>query len=158
SRLGTINPATGAISELMTPTYGSSPYGITAGSGGNVWFSESDSGAIGSVNLQIRPHLVVTAAPPAATSAGSGFGLVVTAEYDAGMVATDYTAPVTITLASGPGAVLGGTLTATPLHGVASFSGLTVSAPGSGFALVASGNGAASVTTGAFSIIGTTAP
>jgi streptogramin lyase len=153
SRIGMINLASGAVSELITPNGGSAPYGITAGPNGNVWFTEAHSGAIGSVNLQIKPQLVITTGAPASVNAGSGFGLVVTAEYDAGMAATDYNGSVTVALSSGPG-VLGGTLTLTAWRGVATFNGLTLSAPGSGEVLLVTGSGAASATSGPFDVTG----
>ena len=68
--------------------------------------------------------LVVTAQPPASVTAGTGFGLTVTAEDNSGNVDTSFNGTVTVAMASNPGgATLGGTLTATAQNGVATFSG-----------------------------------
>ena len=54
----------------------------------------------------------MTTQPPASVTAGSGFGLVVTAEDGFGNVDPTFTGSVTLALANNPGgATLGGTLT-----------------------------------------------
>jgi hypothetical protein len=71
-------------------------------------------------------QLVVTTEPPPSLSAGSTFGLVVTAEDASGNVDPNFQGIVTLALAGAPGgALLGGTLTATAAGGVATFSGLS---------------------------------
>jgi streptogramin lyase len=45
-----INPTTHAVAEFPTPTAASAPAGITAGSDGNLWFTESAAGQIGMIN------------------------------------------------------------------------------------------------------------
>ena len=72
-------------------------------------------------------ELAVTSAPPSQVAPGSGFGLTVTAEDPTGAVDTLFNGTVTLALAANPGgATLGGTLTATAVGGVATFSGLTL--------------------------------
>jgi virginiamycin B lyase len=155
SRIGALDLAAGTISELITPTWGSAPYGIAAGPRGNVWFTEFQTGAIGSVNLQIVPHLVVTTSPPASLSSGASFGMVVTAQYSAGMVAADYNGVVTVGLPSSASGSLGGTLSVTASQGVAAFSGLTLTAPAGNSSLLVTASGADSVTTGPITVTGT---
>ena len=98
-------------------------------------------------------QLVVTTQPPASVVAGSGFGLVVTAEDQYGDVIPTYTGSVTVALSNNPGgATLGGTLTATAQDGVATFSGLTLDEPGIGYALAVSSSGLTTATTTAFNV------
>ena len=76
-------------------------------------------------------QLVVTTQPPASVTAGSGFGLVVTAEDAFGNVDPTFTGSVTLALANNPGgATLGGTLAVNASAGVATFSGLTLNKAG----------------------------
>jgi virginiamycin B lyase len=53
SKIGEINPTTGAISEFPLPTDGGSssvPVSIAVGSDGNLWFTEFEGGQIGEIN------------------------------------------------------------------------------------------------------------
>ena len=80
--------------------------------------------------------LIVTTLPPTSVTAGSAFGLVVTAEDQYGNVNTLYSSTVTAALSSNPGkSTLGGTLTVTPQDGVATFSGLTLNKVDTGYRL-----------------------
>ncbi len=84
-------------------------------------------------------QLAVTTAPPSQITPGGGFGLTVTAEDPTGAEDTLFDGDVTLTLASNPeGAILGGTVTATAVNGVATFSGLTLNQIGTGYTLQAS--------------------
>ena len=49
------------------------PYGITAGPDGNLWFADDGTNAIGVVTLDptSSTHLVVTQQPPASVTAGA---------------------------------------------------------------------------------------
>ena len=77
-------------------------------------------------------QLVVTTQPPGSVLAGSGFGLVVSAEDPFGNVDTNFGGSVAVALLNNPGgATLGGTLTVTAQSGVATFSGLTLDQPAS---------------------------
>src|SRR5262249_6934248 len=72
---------------------------------------------------------VTIAPPPNIVTAGVPFGLTIAAQDLAGNVDTTFNGPVTLALVTngdGPLATLGGTLTATAVNGVATFSGLTL--------------------------------
>src|SRR5262249_57775707 len=75
-------------------------------------------------------HLVITQQPPSSVTAGSLFGLTVTAEDSSGNPITSFNGTVTVGLANNPGGTtLGGTLTATASNRVATFSGLSLPKP-----------------------------
>jgi hypothetical protein len=97
--------------------------------------------------------LEVTTQPPANVTSGSRFGLVVTAEYDNGAVNTSFNGAVTLSLmgAQGSGA-LGGKLTVNAVHGVAVFTGLTLSQAGSNWQIVATTPNVPSAVTNLFSV------
>ena len=109
---------------------------------------------IGAVEFSQGPitasRLVLTSQPPGSVPADSGFGLTVTAEDGAGNVATSFNGAVSVALGSNPGgAILKGTLTATAVNGVATFSGLTLNKIDPGYTLqVTSGSLPAATTTG----------
>jgi streptogramin lyase len=48
--IGSIDPATHAITETTTPTAGSGPVGIAVGPDGKLWFTERNTGRIGSID------------------------------------------------------------------------------------------------------------
>ena len=97
--------------------------------------------------------LVVTTEPPSSVTAGSGFSLKVSAEDAYGNVVTSFTGSMTVALSSNPGgSTLGGTLTATVVNGVASFSGLTLNKVGSGYTLKASSGSLTAATTSGISV------
>jgi streptogramin lyase len=136
--LGTINPTTHVVTETIVAGGGSAPLGITAGPDGNIWFADQVNG----IGVDYLSNLVVTAQPPAAVTAGNGFGMTVAAEDSSGNLISSFNGTVTVALASGPsGATLGGTLTATAVNGVATFSGLTLTKAATGYTLVASSGG-----------------
>jgi hypothetical protein len=96
-------------------------------------------------------QLIVTTQPPAMVAPGAAFGLTVTAEDASGNVVTTFTGGVSVALASNPGgATLGGALTATPVNGVATFTGLTLDKPGVGYKLQATSSGLSTAITAAF--------
>ena len=108
---------------------------------------------IGAFELQPPIGLVVTAQPPDSVTAGSSFGLTVTAEDSSGNVDTSFNGTVTVALDKNPGgATLGGTLTVTAQSGVATFSGLTLDKADTGYTLLVSGSGVAETITGAISV------
>jgi streptogramin lyase len=140
-QIGQINPTTHAITEYPIPYTGASAQGIAVGPDGNLWFVDSGTNAIGVATLTTS-QLVVTTEPPSSVTAGSGFGLTVTAEDSSGNLITSFNGTVTIALATNPGgATLGGTLSVTASSGVATFSGLTLNKAASGYTLYASGGG-----------------
>jgi streptogramin lyase/PKD repeat protein len=63
----------GVIKEFTLPRAGSSPYGITAGADGNVWFDEFNAAAIGQIALDKPLH--ATGKTIAATEGGSFAGV-----------------------------------------------------------------------------------
>ncbi len=152
SKIGQINPTTDAITEFPIPYTGSTPFGITTGPDGNLWFADPGTTAIGTAALATS-QLVVTAQPPASVTAGSGFGLTVTAENSSGNLITTFNGTVTVALASNPGgATLGGTLSVTASDGVATFSGLSLNKAASGYTLQVSASGLGGATTSAITV------
>jgi hypothetical protein len=93
-------------------------------------------------------HLVVLVQPPAVVGAGQGFGLVVQAEDALGNLDPTYQGSVTLGLTNNPGgSPLGGLLTVQAVHGLATFSGLTLSSAATGYVLQATAAGLAAATT-----------
>ena len=92
--------------------------------------AQSNDGSYVSLVLSQSDPLVVTTQPPANVTAGTPFGLVVTAENEDGSVNTSFNGSLTVTLNNydydNPGGTLGGTLTVPAVNGIATFSGLTV--------------------------------
>jgi len=118
-----INPTTGAITEYPI---NKGPLAITAGPDGNLWFTrERGQGSINVATLS-SSQLVVTQEPPASVTAGTPFGLTVTAEDGSGNPITSFNGTVTVAMGYNSSEPLGGTLTATATNGVATFSGLTL--------------------------------
>jgi streptogramin lyase len=153
-KIGMITTA-GKITEYPVPN--AYPVVITSAPDGNLWFTASGStGVIGVVTLtaaSIPTQLAVTTQPPAAVTAGKGFGLVISVENAAGDPDPDYTGSVTIALASNPGGdTLGGTLMAPVNHGVAVFPGLTLHHVSTGYTIQATATGLTSVTTDPFNV------
>jgi hypothetical protein len=67
---------------------------------------------------------------------GSGIGFVVDVVDAYGNLVTNFNGTVKVTIAKNPGgSTLGGKVTVTPINGVATFSGLTLSKLGSGYIL-----------------------
>jgi streptogramin lyase len=156
-KLAEINPTTDAIVEYAIPYASSSPTAITTGPDGNLWFTDPGTNAIGVATLTTS-QLVVTTQPPASVTAGSGFGLTVTAENNSGSPITTFNGTVTVALANNPGgATLGGTLTATASNGVATFSGLSLTTAASGYTLDVSGSGLGAGVTSAITVTPATA-
>ena len=98
-------------------------------------------------------QLLVTAQPPSTFTAGSAFGLVVTAEDPFGNVDSNFNGTVAVALLNNPGsATLGGTLTTTAQSGVATFAGLTMDQPGIGYTLQVTSNGLTAAATNPFNV------
>ena len=80
-------------------------------------------GLVGDGTAAAATELTVTAQPPGNITTGSAFGLTVVAEDAAGTMDPNYNGPVTISLGNNPaGGTLGGTVTATAIDGVATFT------------------------------------
>ena len=97
-------------------------------------------------------QLAITTPPPSNLTAGSPFGLTVTAKDGFGNVVTSYTGPVTLALASNPGKTsLQGKTTVNAIAGVATFSGLSLSSAAAGYTLQAT-LGNVTATTGSLTV------
>jgi hypothetical protein len=92
-------------------------------------------------------QLVVLTQPPSSSAAGSGFGMVVAAEDAYGNVDPNFDGRVTVTLAIGSGAALGGTTSVAGSRGVATFAGLTLSGAGNPVPLQVTAAGLTGTTT-----------
>jgi hypothetical protein len=104
----------------------------------------------GPVHVKINDDpLVVTTQPPATVTAGTPFGLAVTAENADGSVNTSFAGSVTV--ANMGGGALSGTLTVNAVNGVATFSDLTLDQVGT-YVLDASSSGLPDVLTNAFDV------
>jgi hypothetical protein len=115
----------------------------------------SSSGLTATTALfNVTDTLVVTTPPPSTVTAGSPFGLVVTAEDGLGKVDPSFSGSVAV--ANSSGFPLGGTLAANAVNGVATFSGLTEDTAAIQY-LRASGNGATGVLTSGITVTGATA-
>ena len=95
----------------------------------------------------VATQLVVTSQPPSSVTAGSGFGLVVTAEDSFGTVDTSFNGSVTVNNPN-DGSPLGET---TAVNGVATFSDLILDQAGS-YSLTVTSNGLAQATTNPFNV------
>jgi hypothetical protein len=141
-QIGEINPMTHTITEYAVPYANAVSNFITVGPDGNLWFTDSSANnAIGVVTLYqtSSPHLVMTQQPPAGLTAGNPI--------------TSFTGAVTVAIADNPGGTtLGGTLTATALNGVATFSGLTLNRAAIGYMLNAYASGLGGVVTSAITV------
>ncbi len=84
-------------------------------------------------------QFVISTQPPSTVTAGSPFGLTITAEDKFGNVAAGFTGNVAVSLSHDPGTgVLGGTLITPAASGVAQFSTLQLNTAGSPYTIAAS--------------------
>jgi hypothetical protein len=105
-------------------------------------------------NYGTASQIAVTSQPPSSVILGDSFGIAVAAENSAGVVDLAFSGTLTISLdANHPGAVLGGTLTATAFHGVAVFDGLTLNKLGTGYTLTVTSSSFPSITSNSFDVI-----
>ncbi len=106
----------------------------------------------------VAPQLVVTTEPPSSVTAGSGFGLTVTAETYQGTTDTYATGSVVLSVNSGPsGGAITGTSSAPFSNGVATFSGVTLDKVGTYVLEASSGNAVTGLTNSITVVAGTTA-
>jgi hypothetical protein len=83
---------------------------------------------------EMASQMAIESSPPSTVAAGKSFGLTVQVEDSLGNPASGST--VKVALGKNPGdAILGGTVTATVVDGIATFSDLTLSQPGTGYTL-----------------------
>jgi streptogramin lyase len=105
SKVGKINPSTGAITEYTIPTASAFPVGISPGPDGNVWFTENTGNKVG----RITPSGVITEfAVPTANSGPQNIttgadGNIWFTEQNAGNVAR-----LTVVLPAGTKPITGG--------------------------------------------------
>ncbi len=136
--------ATGLLSFGLTPIME-----IDAGNGATRQFTSLDWAGLADIGWSIDAPSV-TGEPPSLVTVGAGFGLTVAIEDPDGHLDTTFTGPVTLSLASNPaGATLGGTLTMNAVHGLATFSGLSLNKAGAGATIAASAADFPSTTTSA---------
>jgi hypothetical protein len=122
-----------SVSGLSGAT--SSAFNITAASAAKLAFTGEPINTV--VSTDINPSVTV--------SIEDSFGNVVT---------TASTPSITLAIGANPGSgTLGGTVTASPSSGVATFSNLTINATGNGYTLTASGSGLTAATSSVFNII-----
>ncbi len=87
-------------------------------------------------------QLGVSSQPPSSITAGNPFALTVDALDGSGVVDSSFNGPLSVVVEAGPqGGLLGGTLTVQAVHGVATFSNLTLDTAGSGYSLDVTGGG-----------------
>ncbi len=147
TNIGRVNTTTDAITLYPEELPIFRPWMITTGPDGNLWFTEVRAQSSVGVATLNSSQLVVTQPPPATITAGSSFGLTVTAEDSSGNPVTSFDGTVTVALANDTNnccsATLDGTLAVTASNGVATFSGLTISNTTAGYyySLYASGGG-----------------
>ena len=97
-------------------------------------------------------QLVVTSGPPGSITAGNPFGLIVAVEDPLGDLISSFNGNISIGLTKSDGAgAIGGTLTVSASHGIATFSGLTLTTAGASYILEVSGGGV-TATTGPVSV------
>jgi hypothetical protein len=108
------------------------------------------------LTVTLPPSKVAFTVQPSNVAAGASITppVQVSVEDSSGNVVTTATNPVTIAIANnaGPGGVLSGTLTATPVNGVATFSNLSINKAGTGYTLMAGATGLTSATSSAFNV------
>jgi LysM repeat protein len=143
--------AAGGVATFSGLTLNQPGTGYTLGASSGTLAGATTTSAI-SVSTS-TDQLVVTTAPPSSVTAGTGFGLTITAEAGSGAVDPNFSGTVTLALAANPGgATLGGTLTGTAVGGVATFSGLTLNKASSGYTLSATAGGLPAATTGPIAV------
>lgn len=107
-----------------------------------------------------KDQLVVTTQVSATATAGTGFGLVVSAETSSGAVDTAFNGNVTLSLINygANNVVMQGTLTVAAVKGIAKFSGVSIGQPGS-YAIQATGSSIGGVVSDSFVLLnGAAAP
>jgi hypothetical protein len=126
-------------------------YTLAASSGG---LSGATSAAF-TIAAGAATQLAFTTEPPASTSAGAGFGVVVTARDSLGNTATGFAGNVTVAITGGTGkagAALRGTATVPAVSGVATFSALSIDSVGTGYTLTATATGLTAATSTALTV------
>ena len=159
------NPGSGTLGGTLsvTPVNGVATFNdLTISSAGAGYTLTATSASLASATTTAfnvfgpAASLVITAQPTNTSVAASITPAVtVTARDAAGITVYNYVLPITMTIGTNPGTgVLSGTVTATAVHGVATFSGLTINTAGIGYTLVAGDGTLTSAASNAFNVFG----
>ena len=169
---GTYTPATGVWAVGSLPVNGTATLNLTAnvnaGTGGTTVTNRAgvlgfqtdtvltNNVAAASVASQSStPTQLAYTAQPATSTAGSAFGVSVSARNAQGVTVPSYTGNVTLAITPGTGtsgAHLTGSTTVAAVAGVATFAGLGVDSAGTGYTLSATATGLSTGTSNAFAI------
>ena len=97
---------------------------------------------------------MVTYLPPSSVTAGSPFSLTVAAEDSSGRVVSSFDGSLTLTLVAEPQeGLLNGDMNLEAVHGIATFSNLTLDTAGSGYSLAVTGQQLTPATVSAMSVV-----
>ena len=108
-----------------------------------------------SVTIGPPAKLAFTTQPGSASAGSSTITVTVSVDDAAGHVVTTATNQITLAIGTNPaGGTLSGTLTATAVAGVATFSNLSINNMGTGYTLAASTSGLTSASSTAFNVVG----
>jgi dUTPase len=143
----TVDAVNGVANFAGLSIYQPGSYSLSATAAGLTSGTSSDF----TVTTPAATELVVQA-PSSNVLTGGAFTLTVDAEDAFGSVDANFAGAVSLSLDGAAGDSLGGTLTATAVDGVATFSGLTISAAGGGDVLTASSAGLTSGSSQPFSV------
>jgi hypothetical protein len=161
------NPGTGSLggTVTVTPTRGVATFSDllldTAGNGYSLEATTNGTPAItslASTSFNVRPadasQFYLKTPPPGTITAGDRFGLTVWAEDAYGNLVTSYIGKVTVALEDNPGGgTLGGRLSVTARHGVATFENLVLKVAADGYTLQVTAKKLTPITTAPFDVI-----
>ncbi len=145
--------AVAGVASFANLTVSSSGTGYTLGAASTGLVSATSA----AFNVAAGPaNKVVFTTQPTNTNAGATLNQVqVTVEDAGGNTVTTSTASVTLAIGTNPSSgTLSGTLSATAVNGVATFTGLSINNAGNGYTLTAASTGLTSATSSSFNIIG----
>ncbi|MHC5539569.1 beta strand repeat-containing protein, partial [Singulisphaera rosea] len=157
------NPGNGMLSGTLTvnAVHGVATFtNLTlnrAASGYLIKASSSSLTTATSTSITVTPaatQLAITSQPPSSVMTAQGFSLTVTAKDSSGNLDPNYNGPITLSLATNPGnGMLSGTLTVNAVHGVATFTGLSLNRSASGYLIKASSSSLTASTSTAITVI-----
>jgi streptogramin lyase len=133
----------------LTLTKAASGYTLAVSGGGVGW----GLSATFAVTPAAATHLAILQQPPSSVGVNKTFGLQAAIEDQYGNIVTSASNSVTVAFGNNPGgATLGGSLTATAVNGIVTFSNLTLNKKGKGYTLQLSSVGLAGVTSNAINV------
>ncbi len=106
-------------------------------------------------DVAVAPARLVFTVEPSNSNAGTAIApaVQVTAQDSAGNTAPGFTGVVSLAIGTNPGSgTLGGTMSATAVKGVATFSALSINKPGTGYTLMAAAPGLPAATSATFDV------